>query len=936
MKRTEAPSPRVIRLQTFSLLTGILVATFGFAVLLASILNLANLSTLKANSALAFLLSGISLLLLAKQSSHRLTLVLAVLVTVIGLATLLEYSLNADLHIDELFGRSGTVAGTNAHPGRITPIGATIIALVGISLTSHVFPKTIALGQGVAMSALLLGFVPLVGYAYDVEVLYSFGGHSSIAFPKAVCFVILSLGILAVRADEGFMREVLGESVGGIMAQRLLPAALILPLLIGWLRLEGQRRGYYNTETGTALLVLAYVIVFFLLIIFNARLLRKTEVERAVSRAEAARLSIEVQKHLSERNAAHIKVRQSQEQLIELVDSASDAIISIDEDDAVTLFNPAAQKMFGLSELMALGTPVRHFIPISQIDLAPTSNSSDNAKAQLISTIDGRGRKIQIEASVSKTISSGAKTFILRDVTERRKADQVAKESEERLHTVIESLTEGLVIADLDGQLLHWNQSALRMHGFENLEEVLLKVADFQKLFELSTPDGRVLDLAEWPLPRIMAGETLNDYEVCVRSKDHHWERVFSYGGTIVKEPNGKPLAFVTVTDITERNRYEESLREQARMLDLAPVMICDLDGRILFWNEGARQMFRWSADEALDKLSDTLLHTQFPRPVEEIKACVLSRGHWEGELVHFRKDGRRLVVASQWVLHCDQSGKPKAVLEINNDITERKLAEEEIKRLNEELERRVNERTAQLQAANNELEAFSYSVSHDLRAPLRHINGFSQALLEDYEDKLDGIGKGYLNEVREASQEMAHLIDDVLQLARVTRSEMHREPVNLSELAKGVLAELQKIDRERAVDINIQSDLAVQCDRRLMRIVLANLLGNAWKFTAQRPRAEVTFGHAKENGEKIYFVRDNGAGFDMAFASKLFRAFQRLHNRTEFEGTGIGLATVQRIINRHGGRVWAESKPNEGATFYFALPNSRETGDEAESDFSR
>jgi light-regulated signal transduction histidine kinase (bacteriophytochrome) len=244
------------------------------------------------------------------------------------------------------------------------------------------------------------------------------------------------------------------------------------------------------------------------------------------------------------------------------------------------------------------------------------------------------------------------------------------------------------------------------------------------------------------------------------------------------------------------------------------------------------------------------------------------------------------------------------------------------------DLEHRVADRTAQLQAANKELEAFSYSVSHDLRAPLRHLNGFSQALLEDYSDRLDDQGKNFLQQVRNASQEMAQLIDDVLQLARVTRSEMRKEFVNLSELAAGVVADLQKMERRPNVIVNIEAGLSAPGDKRLSRIVLANLLGNAWKFTSRRKDAEIAFGKAQHNGETIYFVRDNGAGFDMTYVNKLFGAFQRLHTAGEFEGTGIGLATVQRIIHRHGGRVWAEGEMNKGATFYFALPNSKESGD--------
>jgi signal transduction histidine kinase len=282
---------------------------------------------------------------------------------------------------------------------------------------------------------------------------------------------------------------------------------------------------------------------------------------------------------------------------------------------------------------------------------------------------------------------------------------------------------------------------------------------------------------------------------------------------------------------------------------------------------------------------------------------------------------GQKKIVLNYTAPVLDDKGKIQGAIVVNQDITVLKQAEEEIRKLNEELEKRVKDRTIQLEAVNIELQSFAYSISHDFRAPLRALNAFSASLIEEYADQLDEQGRHYLNRINKASLYMSDLVDDLLKLSRITRSEMKPQVVDISQVAEEIIHDLQEAEHARRVKVVIAPDLTTKGDFPLLKVALENLIENAWKFSSKEAQAEIEAGRITTDSEEVFFVRDNGVGFDMAYSKNLFGAFQRLHGVDEFPGTGIGLATVQRIINRHGGRIWAESEVGKGATFFFTLP---------------
>jgi PAS domain S-box-containing protein len=360
---------------------------------------------------------------------------------------------------------------------------------------------------------------------------------------------------------------------------------------------------------------------------------------------------------------------------------------------------------------------------------------------------------------------------------------------------------------------------------------------------------------------------------------------------------------------------------EQARLLDLThdTIFVRGMDDLVSYWNRGAQELFGWSAQDAIGQNAHVLLKTQFPVPVQALQEELLRNGRWDGELVKTRADGTQIVVASRWSLSRDEQGAPVAILETNNDITQRRRSEESIRKLNADLERR----SIELEASNRELEAFAYSTSHDLRAPLRHLVGYSELLRKNAFATMDDKSRRYVNMILEAGTRMGKLIDDLLSFSRIGRTETQHTLVNLGTVVAEVRDGLESEAEGRRIEWKIAPLPSVYGDRAMLRQALINLLANAVKFTRDREPACIEVGATESADEITLFVKDNGVGFDMRYVHKLFGVFQRLHGSEEFEGTGIGLASVQRIMSRHGGRVWAEGAVGQGASFYVSIPKT-------------
>jgi PAS domain S-box-containing protein len=488
---------------------------------------------------------------------------------------------------------------------------------------------------------------------------------------------------------------------------------------------------------------------------------------------------------------------------------------------------------------------------------------------------------------------------------------------------VFDNLSEGVVFTDADGSILAVNSGFTRITGYA-AEEV---IGRNPRILQSGVQDGDFYD-EMWRTLKSTGrwrGEIVNR-----RKSGDLYPELLSISA--VRNAEGGIKNYIGVfSDLSERLAQERAVREMRERLDLAldaggvGTWLWEPGSGHLECDERACELIAGSPNNpprTFEALLDRIPVYERPRVMDAFMRPTRQQQAFRAEFQVVLPDGTDRHLVARARPHCGESDGVCRVFGVIWDVTERYLREREIHELNATLERRVQERTVDLQSAVAELESFSYSVAHDLRAPLRGLDGYSRILIEDYGDRLDEDGRHHLQRIRAASQRLDRLIDNLLKLSRISQSRMERVPVNLSGIAREVALGLKEEQPLRAAEFVIERQLRAVGDPVLLRALLENLLGNAWKYTSRKAQARIEFGATRIEGETAFFVRDNGDGFDMTQAGKLFAPFQRLHGTDEFAGTGVGLASVARTVARHGGRVWAEAVKGEGATFFFTLPD--------------
>ena len=668
--------------------------------------------------------------------------------------------------------------------------------------------------------------------------------------------------------------------------------------------------GLYDADLLVALFIVFNIVVTGLVVVHSARSLNRADTKRQDAEEELASANAE---------------RQQRATMIQSVlESIGDGVILVGP-DGKRIYNLAAKRILGID---LSGLPVTEWnqavlvfradqktvLPLDEFPTARASRGETVDDMEVFVRHAGAPKGFFVSASArplrNERGESQGVVAIFRDLTIRRQAEEMQRQ----LAAIVQSTDDAMFSLDVEGMVTGWNAGSERLFGW-TVESVMGK----DPWPPTNTPESIERRA------KALRGERIDPYESEVVAKGGRLVPVLISVSQIRDSDGSVVGAAVSIRDITASKREREARLRLAAVVESSSdaIIAKDLTGTILSWNAGAERLYGYASPEVVGRNISILTppdHAdETPEILERIK---IAERIDQYETVRRQKDGQLVDVSITVSPIYDSKGVIVGASVIARDISERRRTEAEIRRLNTNLERRVAERTAELEAANKELEAFTYSVSHDLRAPLRAVHGFVQLLTQRHAGQLDPEARRYLDRVSAGATQMARLIDDMLALSRVSGQRPEAQMVATAEVVRRAIDQLAPQMQDRAVELSVGELPACLAEPGLLEQVYVNLIGNALKYSRGRQPSRIEIGCHPDakSGEMVFFIKDNGVGFDMRYADKLFGVFQRLHGAEEFEGTGVGLAIVQRIIARHGGRVWAEAEPDKGATFYFTL----------------
>jgi PAS domain S-box-containing protein len=769
---------------------------------------------------------------------------------------------------------------------------------------------------------------------------------------------LLGIAILLACLEGGWMKVVMSPYLGGVIIRSLLPIIIGAPILNAALFMLAYENNLLPPEAGFVIRAIVNIFMLGGVSWWNAKYLnvidqQQQEYQQALKEANE-NLEARVKTRTAQLETANNALKESRINLANLINTLPGIAFSRDvnvnwamqdvSDGCLAVTGYSKEELCGLEGCTFPDLIVVEDLPKIAAAIQTTIHRSRFPAEHYVNAIADKifyeveyrihsklgEEKWLWEKGLGIAVDGQIQTIqgFITEITSLKQTQEALRISEERWRLATSAALDAIWEWDAASNMTTLSERWFSLLG-ETPQSLTISRSDWANRLH---PDDyeRVIKCVENHLTN-KTPKYHSEYRLRHQDGSYKW---FASQAIAQWDEQGNPIRMVgSIADITERKQTEKALREsESKFRELAEnihevfhINSADLS-EILYVSPGYEEIWGQSC-ESLYRNPESWHESIHPEDSDRIvAACArLIQGEpLQEEYRIIRPRGEiRWIFARIFPIY-SQSGEILRHVGIAANITERKQAEQKIRELNQQLEMRVQQRTAELTAANKELESFSYSVSHDLRSPLRGIDGFSKALLERYQDQLDDKGKHYLNRIRSGTQRMGELIDDLLQLSRVTRSQMRPTQVNLSAIAQEIAQELSESNPERLVNWLISPDLIVSGDRQLLRIILENLLNNAWKFTSVKIQADIELSCMKchkSNGSSLaYFVRDNGVGFDAFYANKLFQPFQRLHTAEEFPGTGIGLATVQRIVHRHGGDVWAEGLVGEGATFYFTL----------------